>query len=126
MEDRYTINPYKPTAGRYREFDRSDVAATPTFRIGLIPATVLLFVAIIATLYGAMVVPNVVRDARNGYDARYLMAASLFPGLLFGLAFSCVVAGRQLMVGRWKRGVKALAVICGFAAACAGYISMLN
>lgn len=120
LEDRYTINPYEPTYGRDRDAERSDNAALHTFRWGLVPATVLFFVAAIAVLYGAMVVPNVLRDARNGYDARYLLVSSFFPGLLFGFGLSCVLAGRQFMQSKWKNGLKTAGIILRFGMAVIG------
>jgi hypothetical protein len=73
-----------------------------------------------------MVMPNVVRDARNGYDLRYLIMASIFSGLLFALGFCCVFAGRQLTLGEWKKGSKSAGLGFGFAAAVMWYISMLS
>ena len=49
------------------------------FRLGLIPATLLFFVAFVTASYGAMIVPNILRDASNGYDARYLTIFSFSP-----------------------------------------------
>jgi|GEM_PF-6641989 len=72
------------------------IAVNHQFRVGLIPATVVGFIGCIAVLYASMVVQNVVRDAMNGYDSRYLILASSFPALLFGFGASCFAASFEL------------------------------
>ena len=70
------------------------------FRFGLIPATLLFFIAFLTATYGAMVVPNILRDASNGYDLRYLLSMSTFPASLFGIASCCIFAGRYIVIGK--------------------------
>jgi hypothetical protein len=118
------MNPYKPPDSNRNE-SRCVGIEPRLFRIGLIPATVLFFIGGVAALYAALVVPNVLRDARNGYDARYLMMASILPGCLGGFALTCVIAGRDFVLGRWKSGAKALGVVCGFTAGIVLSIAML-
>lgn len=113
VESRLVINPYKPP-GNNRNDGRGAEDRMGSFRIGLIPATVLFFIAGVAVLYAAMVVPNVLRDMRNGYDARYLLMASILPGCLGGIALTCVIAGRSFVLGSWKSGVRTLGLACWF------------
>lgn len=47
-----------------------------------------------------MVIPNVFRDALNGYDIRYITIASAFPTSLVGLSICCIVVGRSLVLGK--------------------------
>ncbi len=75
------------------------------FRFGLIPATLLFFLAFLMTAYGAMIVPNILRDASNGYDVRYLVNASTFPASLFGIAVCCVIAGWHLVLGKFRNAI---------------------
>ena len=84
------------------------------FRYGLIPATILFFVAFLASCYASMVLPNVFRDALNGYDVRYLMIASLFPASLIGLSICCIAVGRSLVLGRRMNAVATVipSVLC--------------
>jgi len=124
VEPRYAINPYKPP-GSNRNEGRCDEIGPRSFRIGLIPATILFFIGGVAALYAALVVPNVLRDVRNGYDARYLMMASIFPGCLGGFALTCVIAGRDFVLGRWKSGARTLGVACGFTVGIVWSIAML-
>lgn len=70
------------------------------FRFGLIPATVLFFIAVLASCYAAMVIPNVFRDALNGYDILYIITSSAFPASLIGLSICCIVVGRSLVLGK--------------------------
>lgn len=74
-------------------------------RLGLIPATLLFFFAFLMAAYGAMIVPNILRDASNGYDARYLINASTFPASLFGIAVCCVIAGWYLVLGKLRHAL---------------------
>ena len=78
------------------------------FRLGLVPATMLFFVASVTASYGAMIVPNILRDASNGYDARYLTIFSFFPASLFGFAICCIVAGRAMVFGKWRNATVAM------------------
>lgn len=82
------------------------IAVNHQFRVGLIPATVVGFIGCIAVLYAWMIVQNVVRDAMNGYDSRYLILASLFPALLFGFGTICFAASFELKRGRWREALK--------------------
>jgi hypothetical protein len=83
------------------------------FRLGLIPATILFFVAFVTAAYGAMIIPNILRDASNGFDARYLTIFAFFPASLFGVAICCIVAGRAMVLGKWRNA--SIAVIPGIA-----------
>ncbi|MCA9108007.1 MAG: hypothetical protein KDA83_21545 [Planctomycetales bacterium] len=87
---------------------------TKRFRLAWIPATILFFAAFLTASYGAMIVPNILRDASNGYDGRYLMMAFSFPASLFGFAICCLFAGRSLVLGRWRNAAVAAipAVAC--------------
>lgn len=80
------------------------------FRVGLIPATVGL-IGCIAVLYGSMVVQNVIRDAMNGYDSRYLVLASSFPALLFGFGAICFLASLEFKRGRWRAAMKVMTLL---------------
>ena len=74
----------------------------------MIPATILFFLAFLTASYAAMVVPNILRDASNGYDARYLTIFSIFPASLFGIAICCIVAGRFMVLGKWRNATVAI------------------
>lgn len=72
------------------------------FRLALIPATIVFFIVFVTASYGAMIVPNIMRDASNGYDARYLTIFSFFPASLFGVAICCIAARRAMILGNWR------------------------
>ncbi len=103
-----TQSPYDPP--KVRAIDRQ-------FRVGVVPATMVGFVGCIAVLFGLMVVQNVIRDAMNGYDARYLLLASLLPTMLFGIGFVCFLASFEFKKGRWKRALKTLTFLLPIAIA---------
>ncbi len=87
------------------------------FRVGVVPATVVGFIGCVAVLFGLMVVQNVLRDAMNGYDTRYLLLASLLPTTLFGFGFVCFLASFELKRGRWKRALKIMTLLLPIAIA---------
>ncbi|XZE45818.1 hypothetical protein SH467x_001075 [Pirellulaceae bacterium SH467] len=80
----------------------SRTVGSQRFRIGVIPATLLFFVAFVTAAYGAMIVPNILRDASDGYDVRYLISFSMAPASLFGISACCVCAGRYFMIGNLR------------------------
>lgn len=87
------------------------IAVNQQFRVGLIPATVVGLIGCIAVLYGSMVVQNVIRDAMNGYDSRYLVLASSFPALLFGFGAICFLASLEFKRGRWRAAMKVMTLL---------------
>jgi hypothetical protein len=68
---------------------------------------------------------NVVRDARNGYGARYVMVAAGFPFALFGMGICCTLAGWLFVAGQWKTGLAITGGLLGFASIVAWYVYML-
>lgn len=91
-----TTDPYSPPS------DVNKTVGSQRFRFGLIPATLLFFAAFLTAAYGAMIVPNILRDASKGYDVRSLVNASSFPASLFGIAACCVFAGRYIVIGKLR------------------------
>ncbi len=87
-------DPYTPPS------DVNRTLGSPRFRFGLIPATLLFFVAFLTAAYGAIIVPNILRDASKGFDVRSLGNASSFPASLFGIAACCVFAARYIVIGK--------------------------
>jgi hypothetical protein len=104
MQPQTHRNPYRATASVPAVVD------PPKFRYGVVPAALCGFVAFLAAAYAALVIPNMLRDARNGYDAVYLTYFSLGPLLLFGVAGTCLLAAAQWLGGRWKLALAAHAV----------------
>ncbi|WP_144059574.1 hypothetical protein [Rhodopirellula sallentina] len=117
MSDRYKINPYTPSYVRAAKRCPIVDASPTSFRFGLIPATLLAFAAFVTFAYASLVVPNVIRDARIGYDAQYLVWASVLPGALIGFALVCMNAAKEFLGGRWKQGVTTLWLAAGFVVA---------
>ncbi len=106
MRPQTQLNPYRtPASG-------AAVVDPRKFRFGIVPATLCGFVAFLAAAYAALVIPNILRDARNGYDAVYLTYASLGPLLLFGVSASCLLAAAQWIGGRWKLALAAHGITC--------------
>ena len=89
-------DPYTPPPSANETLDSN------RFRFRLIPATLLFVAALLTATYGAMIVPNILRDASNGYDVRYLASLSTFPASLFGIAACCIFAGRYIVMGKWR------------------------
>ena len=111
-----TQSPYDPPKG---------TAIDQQFRVGVIPATVVGFIGCIAVLFGSMVVQNVLRDAMDGYDTRYLLLASLAPALLFGFGLVCFLASFELKRGRWKRALKIMTLLLPIAIALIVFVRSL-
>ena len=96
------------------------------FRVELVPATMLFMASVVSALIGAMIVPNIRRDALNGYDVRYLATASMLPGSLFGFAIFCSVAAYLLAKGNLQAAVAALFPAAAFASIVALRIFVLS
>ncbi len=102
------------------------IAVNHQFRVGLIPATVLGGIACVAVLYALMIVQNVVCDAMNGCDSRYLILASLFPALLFGFGAICFAASFELKRGRWRIALKITTLLLPIASALVVFVRSLG